>query len=556
MSRVLVIGGYGGFGARLCRRLVDAGHNLIVAGRSGSKAARFCASLGAAEPLALDRRAGIGLALWRYRPDLVIDASGPFQGSGYQVPEACIAAGIPYLDLADSRDFVVGIGAIDAAARAAGVPVVSGASTSPALTGAVARTLVQGLDRVDSVDVALSAANRATGGGSVLAAALSYAGRPIRLWRGGRWTSGFGWQELRREPFGFSDGSGLGARLVALVDVPDCELLPELLPGRPAVAFRAGTELGFQILALWLASWPVRWSWLQSLSGARRAVSALYRVTAGIGGERSAMSVTVAGRADGRRVERRWTVVAERGEGLEIPTLAAELLAGDALAGRLRPGAYGAADLLTLERFEPLLAAIAARHETSERIAPPTLYARVLGCAWNALPKSVRAMHDLAGSADAAGVGTVRRGAGLLARMIGTAMRFPPAGQWPLHVSFTERGGVETWTRDFGGHRFSSELGSSGSALVERFGPLRFVFDVPAGRSGLEMRLRRWSTFRIPLPRGLAPRIAAREWEEGGRFRFDVRVALPVVGEVIHYFGWLKRLDPEPAAAPRIRAAA
>lgn len=556
MSRILVIGGYGGFGARLCRRLAAAGHHLIVAGRSEAKAARFCASLPAAEPLAIDRESSLGLALWRFRPDLVIDAAGPFQGSGYQVPEACIAAGIPYLDLADARDFVAGIGALDRAARAAGVAVASGASTSPALTGAVARALAAGLDRVDSVDIALSAANRADGGESVLAAVLSYAGRPVRLWRGGRWTRAFGWQELRREDFRCSDGNGLGGRLVALADLPDCELLPEQLPGRPAVAFRAGTELGFQMLALWLASWPVRWGWVGSLAPTRRALAALYRLTARIGGERSAMSVTLAGRAAGRRVERRWTIVAERGEGLEIPTLAAELLAADALAGRLAPGACSAAGLLSLDRFEPLLETIACRHETSERNAPPPLYPRTLGAVWEALPPAVRAMHDLAVSADAGGIATVRRGASLAARFVGWMMRFPPAGQWPLHVFFRERSGAETWTRDFGGHRFSSELSRSGDRLVERFGPLRFLFDVPAGPSGLEMRLRRWSAFRIPLPRALAPRIAAREWEEGGRFRFEVRVALPLIGDVVGYSGWLRRLDPEPVQAPPIGAAA
>jgi hypothetical protein len=46
-------------------------------------------------------------------PHLVIDAAGPFQGSDYRVPSACIAAAIPYLDLADARDFVCGIGALD-----------------------------------------------------------------------------------------------------------------------------------------------------------------------------------------------------------------------------------------------------------------------------------------------------------------------------------------------------------------------------------------------------------------------------------------------------------
>jgi hypothetical protein len=543
MSLVLVIGGYGGFGARLCRRLAASGHSLIVAGRSAAKAARFAATLPDARPLALDRANDLGPLLARERPDLVIDAAGPFQGKDYRVPRACLSAHIPYLDLADARDFVCGIGTLDSEARVTGVAIVSGASTSPALTGAIARRLAEGLERVDSVEIALSAANRAAGGDAVVAAALSYAGRPVRLWRGRRWTKAAGWQEMKRVDFAFADGKdGLPGRFVALADLADLELLPALLPGRPAVTFRAGTELGFQMLALWLLSWPVRWGWMRSLAGARRAIVALYRLTGRIGGRRSAMRVTLAGRRGGADVERRWTVVAEQGEGLEIPTLAAELLAADILSGRIAPGARSAEALLPLDRFEPLLGRLSVRTEIVERALPPPLYARAMGAAWETLPPAVRRLHDLSRDGGAAGEGRVIRGRGLIARAVAAAMRFPRSGTWPLHVAFAETDGVERWTRDFGGHLFSSELSLAAAGVTERFGPLRFDFDLPSGPHGLAMRLRRWSAFRLPMILFFAPRIAAREWEEEGRFRFEVDVALPLLGPVIAYSGWLEPL--------------
>ncbi len=540
MSLILVIGGYGGFGARLCRRLAGAGHALIVAGRSAEKAAAFSAELSDARPLAMDREGDVRAVLERERPDLVVDAAGPFQQGGYAVPRACIAAGIPYLDLADSRRFVAGIDSLDSEARAAGVAIVAGASSVPALTGAVARRLAEGMARVASVDIALSAANRATGGASVVAAILSYVGRPVRIWRGGRWTRTRGWQEMRRRDFVLADGTGLRGRLVAIADVPDLDLLPELLPGRPAVAFRAGTELRLHMIALWLASWPVRRGWLTSLSGARRWLLPLYGLTSFVGGERSAMSIVLCGEAGGRRSERRWTVVAERGEGLEVPTLAAELLAGDILAGRQAPGARTAAALLSFERFEPALARLALRHEFAERALPPPLYARIMGEAFDRLPPAVRWLHDFCRDSGAAGEGRVERGRGLLARALAAAMRFPPQGIWPLHVAFAEQDGVERWTRDFGGHRFSSALSAKGGRIVERFGPLRFAFDLPSGPEGLEMKLRGWSAFGVKLPLALAPRIAAREWQEEGRFRFEVAASLPVAGEIVRYSGWLE----------------
>ncbi len=144
MSTILIFGGYGGFGARLSRRLAAAGHAVVVAGRRLARAEAFCAAHPPCRPLQADRGGAVAPVLERVRPDLVIDAAGPFQGSGYELPRACIAAAIPYLDLADGRAFVAGIGELDDAARAAGVAILAGASSVPALSGAAARRIGPG----------------------------------------------------------------------------------------------------------------------------------------------------------------------------------------------------------------------------------------------------------------------------------------------------------------------------------------------------------------------------------------------------------------------------
>jgi hypothetical protein len=526
MSRILVIGGYGGFGARLSRRLLAAGHQVLVAGRSVDRAAAFCTGLGNAVPVVADRTNGIGMVMARERPDLVIDAAGPFQGSGYTVAEACIAMRIPYLDLADARDFVGGIAGLGKAP----VPIVSGASSVPALSGAVLRALSRDLARVDQVEIAISASNRAVAGPAVAEAILSYVGRPLKLWRGRRWTQVRGWQELRRERF----GDAL-CRWVAIADVPDHDLAPAMLPGRPAVTFRAGTELGFQVTALWLLSWPVRWGWIGSLRRFARWLHPLQRLTAWAGSDRSAMAVTV--KAPG--VVRRWTLIAERGDGPEIPTLAAFLLAEKILRGQVQAGVSTAAGLLSLADFEPLFAGLAICHAVTEQPHVP-LYARAMGARFATLPPAVRGMHAVHGDAGGQGEGSVWRGRGL-AWLIGRIMGFPPEGHYPLHVAFAERDGRERWTRDFGGHRFTSELSLAGQGVAERFGPLRFLFDLPFDAEGLRMELRRWTLFGLPMPRWLGPRIAAREWQEAGRFRFEVAVSLPLIGPVVAYRGWLER---------------
>lgn len=535
MREVLVLGGYGGFGGRAAVLLAEAGYAVIVAGRSAARARAFCARRPdlALRPLALDRESGLG----GETPWLVVDAAGPFQGSGYRLPRACIAARCHYLDLADARDFVCGIVVLDEAAKAAGVTVISGASSLPALSAAVCDRLARGLDRVSAIDAALSAGNRIAGGASVTRAILSYVGKPLRLWRGQAWRRGFGWQELGRVRYALAGHRPL-RRLVALCEVPDLTILPELYPGRPAARLRAGTEIGVQNILLWLLSWAVRWGWLGSGLAMAGPGLWLQRLMGRIGGDRSAMSVALAGWNGETAVRRKWTILAEEGDGPWIPALAVPLLAGK-LAQGLPPGARNAAGSLTLDEFETMFArfAIATGIEESR---PEPLYRRIMGADFVRLPPAVRALHLVNGDLAASGMAQVIRGTNVFARLIGRIMGFPAAAaEVPVAVWMREEGGIETWRRDFGGTCFESRLKQRGSLLVERFGAISFAMTLKREPDGLSMHFARWWIGPLPMPRFLLPRGVAREYEADGRFHFDVPVALPLIGPVIRYKGWL-----------------
>lgn len=540
MSKVIVLGGYGGFGARLSRRLAADGWQVIVAGRNLHAARRLAAQIPDARPMKMDRDGDIAGVLADLQPLLLVDAAGPFQGSGRHVPAACIASGVNYIDLADATDFVRGIGELNEAARKAGVAVVSGASSVPALSGAAIRDLATGMDDLRSIEMSISASNRATAGQSVASAILGTVGKRLRLWRHRKWNDAIGWRMLRRERYEVT-GEPPMSRLVALADVPDNAIWPETMPGRPATLFRAGPELGFQTIALWLLSWPVSWNWIGPLAGWSRWLLPLQGLTAWLGSDRSAMKVEVKGGSGDRFSVRTWTLIANKGDGPEIPTLAAQLLARKLRNGGLEPGAHHAGAALALAEFRSLFAELAIVEETRDRSYVP-LYARVMGNRFDALPGVVRAMHQVIGNSGASGTATVTRGRSLTARAVAWLMGFPPEGDHAVHVSFTENDGTENWTRDFGGHQFSSELSERGGRLTERFGPLRFRFDLPSNHCGLEMRMAGWSAFGIPLPLTFAPRSVAREWAEGDDFCFDVPIALPMVGNVVHYRGKLRRV--------------
>src|SRR4051812_40575391 len=143
--RILILGGYGNFGLRIARALAThADCLLILAGRDRERAEAAIRSLqqsgsvAALQAVRLDAEdQHLAEQLIELKVNAVIHTAGPFQGQSYAVATACIDAGVHYVDLADGRAFVCGITALDAAARARRVLVVSGASTVPALSAAV-----------------------------------------------------------------------------------------------------------------------------------------------------------------------------------------------------------------------------------------------------------------------------------------------------------------------------------------------------------------------------------------------------------------------------------
>ena len=105
--------------------------------------------------------------------------------------------------------------------------------------------------------------------------------------------------------------------------------------------------------------------------------------------------------------------------------------------------------------------------------------------------------------------------------------------------------GVETWQRNFNGAVFHSlqeeGKGRYEGVLVERFGPLSFGMAVVVTAQGeLELVLRNWDAFGVPMPNVLLPWVKAREHDADDRFNFEVEMALPWGGLIVRYEGWLE----------------
>jgi NAD(P)-dependent dehydrogenase (short-subunit alcohol dehydrogenase family) len=356
-EKILVLGGTGHLGARICRRLADiAGSELIITSRDLFRAEVLVDELSERHPnsrisaLALDQESpDLEAKLRAIRPFVVVHTAGPYQGQSYRVARGCIDAGSHYVDLADGRTFVADFGTLDEQAQAADVLLVTGAGTLPGVSGAVVDGLRDRFHQIEEIEMAVAPAHRTPRGLAMVAAALSYCGRPIPVLIRGEWQTLYGWQDLRRQRF-----PGLGARLSGACDVPDLELLPRYVPGVRTVMFHVALEAEVEQLTLWWMAWLTRRDAVQDWSRYARTFMRLGRSTRRLGSNKGGMRIRLAGAAaDGSHVEARWSLLALDNHGPEIPctpsvVLVRKLLRNEILGRGARPclGLFTAQELL------------------------------------------------------------------------------------------------------------------------------------------------------------------------------------------------------------------
>jgi Domain of unknown function (DUF4166) len=168
----------------------------------------------------------------------------------------------------------------------------------------------------------------------------------------------------------------------------------------------------------------------------------------------------------------------------------------------------------------------------------PTLYRRLLGETFEALPAVLRDFHGLPGGGAARGVLCVTRGKGWLCRALADRMRLPPQGdRVAVRLRVVVEDDRERWVRDFDGVRMETIQWVHAGLLIEAAGPLRAGLRVVAGPEGLRFELARAWLGVLPLPRALMPHSTAEAMAQEGGWRIDVRVEAPVIGLLVRYRG-------------------
>lgn len=548
--KILILGGYGVFGGRLAKLLADLPSlEMLICGRSQTKAAVFCRDfqgIATVRPYRLDR-IDLDGALTTERPDLVVDASGPFQTynkTRRDCINACIKHRVNYLDFADAADFVFGVSKFDDAAKSAGIFVLSGASSFPALSGAVLREMAREMDIVE-VEAGIAPSPLAGVSLNVMRAVVSYAGAPVKILRNGVNTTATGLGESRSFTVSVPGKVPLRHTRFSLVDVPDLQVIPASHPKVTEIWVGAGPVPEFlhrllNGLAMTRATFNL--PSLSPLTGIFYWVLNLLR----FGEDRGGMYVLARGVHKDRRMELSWHLLVEGDDGPYIPSMVIEGIVRKILsADAPMPGARPATNVLALDDYERLF----ARHIIStgfrrgdEKDRP--LYQRILGSAYAELPDQIQALHGQSNERQWQGQAQVQRGNGLLAKIICQIIGFPTStAKIPVTVDLSPENGGERWVRNFGGRKFYSvqRAGSKRNAhlVLERFGVIEVALALVVEDNRLYLIPRQWTLFGLPLPKFLMPAGKSFESEVAGRFHFDVTISVPFIGLIVAYKGEL-----------------
>ena len=181
----------------------------------------------------------------------------------------------------------------------------------------------------------------------------------------------------------------------------------------------------------------------------------------------------------------------------------------------------------------------------------PTVFQQVLRAPFFSMPDAVRALHSIRGRGEYVGRASIERGKGPLAWLCAVFAGLPPRMQdAPTRVEFIADDRREIWKRNFGGRKMSSKLYCRDGLLCERLGPVQFLYELHIHEGTVYWNVARARLLGLlPLPARLFNGVHCREREHQGRYEFRVEAALPLVGPLIRYEGWLQPVEAGAARA-------
>jgi hypothetical protein len=156
------------------------------------------------------------------------------------------------------------------------------------------------------------------------------------------------------------------------------------------------------------------------------------------------------------------------------------------------------------------------------------------------LPLQIQRVHDNRARKVLRGRCLVERGRHSFVRILAPIASLPSsADDVPISVEISMGMGDETWARNFDGHVMRSRLWAQDDLLAERLGAVTLLFKLRAIGGRIVWQVVGARFLGVPLPTSWFAGAGATEEVIDGRYTFDVRATLPLVGLLVHYRGWL-----------------
>ena len=157
----LIYGAYGYTGRLVAEEALRRGHRPVLAGRGGQELQAMADRMGLEfKTLSLDDPQALKAALRSM--GLIFNAAGPFAQTGPKIIEACLETGTPYADISGEFHHMRAVEALDARARMARIPILTGAGFGVTFGDSVARHVVDRLPDATHLRVSVAADNAVT----------------------------------------------------------------------------------------------------------------------------------------------------------------------------------------------------------------------------------------------------------------------------------------------------------------------------------------------------------------------------------------------------------
>lgn len=352
-KHVLVLGGYGTFGARIVRALCDKGHLVTINGRHFHQAQNLKLSILAdninarVKVSCFDASEQLKVHLNKLKPDLVIHTCGPFQGQDTTIAKTIIKSGAHYIDLADSRDYVTQMSDLNELAQSKQVTAITAASTVPALSSAALAHLRHefNIRSFKQVDIGISPGQRTARGLATTQAVLSYLGKPMRSWQGNP-TKKYGWMDTYLQIY-----PKINERLMGNCEAPDLDLLPSYFNIKQ-LSFAAGMESKLLHRCISALAWLIRLGLPVKPQQYAQGLLKMSRWFDRLGSCDGGMHVhVVALDGENQVLEKTWFIEAFKNHGPQIPAVPAIIMADKILADGYQTGVLACVDLISLEEY-------------------------------------------------------------------------------------------------------------------------------------------------------------------------------------------------------------